>query len=86
MVSYLQLLQDTANIEKQATLPAEWIERRYTDTDARTHYLHSNDLAGLDLGFDSFLEAFQARRDRMRERLTAVLRANTAPRSPAATK
>lgn len=53
MVSYLQLLQDTANIEKQATLPAEWIERRYTDTDARTHYLHSNDGTAEGLGDSS---------------------------------
>jgi len=79
----LQLLQDTANIEKQAILPAEWIERRYPESEARAHYLHSNDLADLDLDFGSFIEVFEARRDRMRARLATVLRTETGHRSPA---
>ncbi|MBU4555812.1 MAG: DUF262 domain-containing protein [Actinobacteria bacterium] len=79
----LQLLQDTANIEKQATLPAEWIERRYPEPEARAHYLHSNDLADLDLDFGSFIEVFEARRNRMRARLATVLRTETNHRSPA---
>lgn len=74
----LQLLQDTANIEKQAALPGEWIERRYPQADARAHYLHSNDLAGLDLSFGSFLDAFDARRSRMRDRLARVLMVSAA--------
>lgn len=78
----LQLLQDTANIEKQATLPAEWVEHRYPEAEARAHYLHSNDLADLDLDFSSFIDVFETRRNRMRARLATVLRTETGHRSP----
>jgi hypothetical protein len=75
----LQLLQDTANIEKQASLPADWIQLRYPTQGARDHYLHSHDLADVDLDFGSFVEVFEARRDRMRSRLATVLRVETSP-------
>ena len=74
----LQLLQETANIEKQAALPADWIERRYAQSEARAHYLHSNDLSGINLDFESFIDAFETRRARMRDRLASVLRATSA--------
>ncbi|OPX09366.1 MULTISPECIES: DUF262 domain-containing protein [unclassified Gordonia (in: high G+C Gram-positive bacteria)] len=72
----LQLLAGTANIEKQDSLPAAWIENAFSSEDKRTTYLADNDLDGLSLELNDFLPFFEERKRRIRERLIAVLGAS----------
>ncbi|WP_324013468.1 DUF262 domain-containing protein [Microbacterium sp. JZ37] len=75
----LQLLAGTANIEKQDVLPAQWIATAFPTTDRQRTYIDENDLADLPLNLSEFLEFFNARKARMRERLAEALgaKANT---------
>lgn len=70
----LQLLPGTPNIEKQSTLPAIWLERAFSDEKRKT-YIDDNDLQDIT-AFDGFIDFFDARRDRMKARLTKVLGAD----------
>ncbi|MGV9860928.1 DUF262 domain-containing protein [Gordonia sp. NPDC003425] len=72
----LQLLAGTANIEKQDSLPAVWIESAFPSEDKRSTYLSDNDLDGLSLDLGEFLSFFEERKRRIRERLIAVLGTN----------
>ena len=70
----LQLLAGIPNIEKQATLPADWLAGPHFPTvEKRTHYLEQNDLGGLPLEIDRFLEFHASRRDLMAQRLRGIL-------------
>jgi hypothetical protein len=70
----LQLLAGTANIEKQDKVPADWIAGDPFGTDAkRETYLAENDLEGLPLDMQGFLEFFEKRKARVRDRLVAAL-------------
>jgi hypothetical protein len=66
-VPNLQLLAGIPNIEKQAaTLPADWLNGpHFPPAEKRTHYLEQNDLGGLPLEIDRFLEFHADRRDLM---------------------
>lgn len=72
----LQLLAGTANIQKQDSLPAAWIESAFPSEDKRSTYLSENDLDGLSLDLGEFLSFFEERKRRVRERLITVLGAN----------
>ena len=76
----LQLLAGTANIEKQDSLPAEWIETAFPSEDKRATYLAENDLDGLPLDLADFTSFFEQRKQRIRTRLLAAL--GTAPGAP----
>lgn len=76
----LQLLAGTANIEKQDSLPAEWIETAFPSEDKRATYLAENDLDGLPLDLADFTSFFEQRKQRIRTRLLAAL--GTAPGTP----
>jgi hypothetical protein len=69
----LQLLAGTANVEKQDKWPADWAMHAFADDTKRATYLEENDLTGLDLGIAEFLEYYEARKARMRERLIEAL-------------
>lgn len=69
----LQLLAGTANIEKQDSVPATWIEAAFPDEDRRATYLAENDLDGLPLDFGDFTTFFEQRKQRIRTRLLAAL-------------
>lgn len=69
----LQLLAGTANMEKQAKLPAKWIDTAFPSEALRQAYLSQNDLDGLPVELDAFLEFFDQRQARVRERLIKVL-------------
>lgn len=69
----LQLLAGTANIEKQDTLPSEWIASAFPNGSKRDVYLADNDLDDLSLDLDRFMEFFEERKLRMRNRLIGVL-------------
>ncbi len=76
----LQLLAGTANIEKQDSLPAAWIESAFPSDDKRATYLAENDLDGLLLDLGDFAAFFEQRKQRIRTRLLAAL--GTTPGTP----
>lgn len=69
----LQLLAGTANIEKQDSLPAPWIEAAFPNHDKRAIYLTENDLNGLSLDLSDFTAFFEQRKHRIRDRLLTTL-------------
>lgn len=74
----LQLLAGTANIEKQDTLPADWIASAFPSDEKRETYLDENDLDGLPLDLVDFLDFYEGRKARVRDRLVKVLGARAA--------
>lgn len=78
----LQLLAGTANIEKQNTLPGDWIGTAFPSEEKRATYLSENDLDGLPLGMEEFTAFFEQRKKRMRERLISALGATPAVPGP----
>ena len=69
----LQLLTGTANVEKQASLPASWVGTAFPTSAKRATYLAENDLDDLPLELADFLEFYAARKDRIRQRLVKAL-------------
>lgn len=69
----LQLLGGTANIEKQDAEPRTWLDSAFSDDAQRRGYEASNDLLDLPLDLAHFLEFFNARQERMRAHLEALL-------------
>ncbi|WP_262107559.1 DUF262 domain-containing protein [Arthrobacter sp. Marseille-P9274] len=74
----LQLLAGTANIEKQDALPIDWIASAFPTEERRATYLQENDLDGLPLGSIDFMEFFEKRKTRIRDRLVEALGSNLA--------
>ncbi|MFF2937059.1 DUF262 domain-containing protein [Streptomyces mirabilis] len=72
----LQLLRGPENISKQATLPAAWLEKHFESAVTRESWLRDYDATGLPEGLNGFLEFYEARRARMRQRLTRLLGAS----------
>lgn len=72
----LQLMAGTANIEKQDSLPADWIASGFPNDEKRKTYLAENDISGLPLEMTEFLIFFEARKNRIRERLVRALGAS----------
>lgn len=75
-IGNLQLLEGAANIEKQATLPGDWIKNAYPDDDARRHYCELHLLGDIRCDLSGFREFYEARRRRLEQRITEVV--NTA--------
>lgn len=73
----LQLLTGTANIQKQDSLPAEWIETAFTSEEKRLTYLDENDLDELPLDLKDFLKFYDGRKTRVRDRLIRALGATS---------
>lgn len=69
----IQLLKGQLNIEKQAMFPAAWLQTALQSDQEREVYMRDNDLDGLPLEFDDFIEFFDGRRARMLARLKVVL-------------
>jgi hypothetical protein len=69
----LQLLSGQVNTEKQAQLPEAWLNRSSLTQEDRASYLRENDLQGLPLGIEKFVEFFDTRRQRMLKRLNEIL-------------
>lgn len=76
----LQLLAGTANIEKQDVLPADWIgsDTVFPTEEKRLNYLRENDLDGLPLDLANYLDFYEQRKVRVRERLVKALGASPA--------
>jgi hypothetical protein len=69
----LQLLEGALNVEKQDTLPVAWAAKRFPIMGARENYFSIHDLTGLPEHLGGFPEFFEARRQRLAEKLVALL-------------
>ena len=70
----LQLLQAVANNDKSAKPFKEWLELYRPHRDAQRSYLAENDIPeDISLDFSDFEMFFQARKERLRERLAVLL-------------
>ena len=68
----LQLLQGDINVQKQATLPAQWVAEAF-DNASRPHYLSINMLGDLPSDPKEFNSYFLNRRELMKSRIKELL-------------
>lgn len=73
----LQLLEGAINNDKRASMPAEWLAKHCPDMVAQERYREIHLLGDIPADILTFEIFFEARRDRLRTRLTTVL--NTVP-------
>ena len=66
-------LEGTSNIEKQATLPADWIRAKYPCETDREHYCEKYFLGEVPDGMVGFLEFYETRRARLKEHISALV-------------
>jgi hypothetical protein len=69
----LQLLDGSANIEKQQAMPAEWLLKMYPHEDGRNSYCEKHLLGEVPEEMPGFAKFFEARKDRLRERVGQLL-------------
>jgi hypothetical protein len=69
----LQLLEGPLNVEKRATLPAEWLAARYSIEADAANYKTIHDLGVLPPELTSFKEFATARTERLRTRIAAIM-------------
>lgn len=77
-IANLQLLDEAANVEKRAKLPAEWLREMYSDEGARASYCHKHLLEAIPEGLKDFEAFYVARKDRMRQRVGELLQRRVA--------
>lgn len=78
----LQLLEGAINVEKRATLPADWLSTRYLDDASRGNHRDNHLLGKVPADLHGFREFYEARRDALRKRLEGLLAtAGDVPRS-----
>ncbi|GAB3316248.1 DUF262 domain-containing protein [Geodermatophilus aquaeductus] len=80
----LQLLQGQANVEKQAVLPAKWLDKAFVSEEQRATYVEQNDLDVLPEDIKEFMDFYEARKACLRDRLQQRLgvKASTAADTP----
>lgn len=69
----LQLLEGPINIEKRAAMPAAWLVNRYPTELDREHYRTIHLLGEVPNEIEGCEQFWAARRERLREKITAVL-------------
>jgi len=69
----LQLLEGTQNSQKSGSLPLDWAKNLWPDDAARTAWLAAHDMLDLPEDLQGFIDFFDARRDRLRDRIREVL-------------
>jgi hypothetical protein len=79
----LQLLGGGPNVEKRAKLPSDWLTTAFSSADQRATYVKDNDLDGLPLDLAAFLDFYNKRKERMRQRLLKILGISEIRSSPA---
>lgn len=72
-IGNLQLLEGTSNIQKQATLPADWIRAKYPRETDREHYCEKYFLGEVPDRMVGFLEFYETRRARLKEHISALV-------------
>ena len=73
----LQLLDGTANIEKQQTLPAEWLRRMFPDQASRSNYCGKHFLGQVPEEIREFAAFYQNRREQLRRKIARLLQRST---------
>jgi len=68
----LQLLEGIENIEKQASMPAEWITATFTGA-ARTNYCDNHVLGNVPAALTEFRDFYEARLQHIRDRIVGLL-------------
>jgi hypothetical protein len=69
----LQLLEGSANVEKQQKLPSEWLEQAYLDVASRANYCDKHVLGDVPEKLVDFTSFFDARRGQLRKRVAELL-------------
>ena len=69
----LLLLNETENQEKSDLMPLEWLERFYADADSRAQRVEMHDLGEIPSDMHGFNDWYEARRERVLERLRDIL-------------
>ena len=72
-IGNLQLLDGAINLEKQATLPAEWIEIQYSDPESRRHHCGLYLLRDIPRDMAGFSDFYEVRRERLQRRIDELV-------------
>ena len=72
-IGNLQLLDGAINLEKQATLPAEWIEAQFPTEEERRHYCDLYLLGEIPRDLTGFLDFYKARQERLQRRISELV-------------
>ena len=73
-IANLQLLDGDINNEKRAKLPAEWMQRHFSDdVTRRQHYCDMYLLGEIPQDVAGFMSFYEARRERMQERIAELV-------------
>lgn len=75
----LQFLEGHVNIEKQATLPMQWLSSHLPKKQSQVDYLEKHALGEMPADLKGFKNFFSARRDRLRKMLSKLLANPIAP-------
>lgn len=71
----LQLLEGTANVEKQAAMPTDWIKDAFESDAARSNYCDNHLLGNVPESFKEFRGFYNARLQALRSRIVQLLAA-----------
>ncbi|MCY3603708.1 MAG: DUF1524 domain-containing protein [Chloroflexi bacterium] len=71
----LQLLDRSVNNEKRATLPSDWLDVHCPDSRSRQHYCGRHLLGDVPREFKNFTGYYDARRERLRNRIADLVNA-----------
>ena len=74
----LQLLDGHENVQKRATLPAEWLQT-FSTSQARQHYARTHLLGDVPGQIDGFESFYEARRLRLKDKITSLLESDGSP-------
>lgn len=69
----LQLLEGLLNVAKNDSLPGPWMEATYPDPEQRQAVLDRHDLGNAPAAHKDFMPFYNARRERLRGRLSGIL-------------
>ena len=72
-IANLQLLQGAVNIEKNATMPAEWLSATYADDTSRREYEERHLLGHVPESLTEFDTFYEVRRARLKEEIKKLL-------------
>ena len=77
----LQLLEGHENLQKRATLPSDWLQT-FSTPEARLNYTETHLLGDVPEDLDAFVPFCEARRKRLKLRISSLLQGADRPASP----
>ena len=77
----LQLLEGHENVQKRAMLPAKWLQT-FSTLEGRLNYSATHLLGDVPEDLDAFVPFYEERRQRLKDRISSLLRAADIPPSP----